>query len=485
VVLAAPVERAAAFVAGARASELVEEAPFSVGARLLGSGVIADSSFNHLIRPQEQRLRDGEAQRFGGLLDAADTPLGGRAVPALASGASSTGSVAVTIPASTVAGAYYVLAKADADGVVVETMESNNVAVALLYVGADLVVSSLSGPGTASPGATVTFTDTTTNRGAAPAPPSVTAYYISANATVDGGDTLVATRSVPALATGASHTGSVTFTIPAGLATGLYWILARANDGTLAVDAQPANNVFARQLLVGPDLVIASFTAPSVTAAGLSITVADTTRNQGGVAAGPSTTAFYLSTDLSLDAADVFLGSRPVPGLAAGETHSGTVVLVVPSDTPTGSYYLFARADSGDAVIESQETNNTYARIVRIGPDLGLSSLTLPTSIRAGSVMSVSDVTNNLGGATAGPSTTAYYLSTDVVLGAGDVLLGSRVVAALGAGMSDAGTVTLTVAASTPPGTYYVIGRADAADEVVEALETNNTYVRTIQVTAP
>jgi hypothetical protein len=30
-----------------------------------------------------------------------------------------------------------------------------------------------------------------------------------------------------------------------------------------------------------------------------------------------------------------------------------------------------------------------------------------------------------------------------------------------------------------------VIARADAADGVTEALETNNTYVRTIQVTAP
>jgi subtilase family serine protease len=94
-------------------------------------------------------------------------------------------------------------------------------------------------------------------------------------------------------------------------------------------------------------------------------------------------------------------------------------------------------------------------------------------------------VTRNQGGAAAGPSATAYYLSPDVVLGAGDVLLGGRVVPALAAGTSDAGTLTLTVAASTAPGTYYVIGRADAADEVVEAMETNNTYVRAIQVTAP
>ena len=419
------------------------------------------------------------------LLDGADTPLGGRAVPVLSSGTSSTGSVAVTIPASTVAGTYYVLAKADADGVAAETVESNNVALALLRIGADLAVSSLSGPGTASPGAAVIFTDTTTNRGAAGAPSSTTAYYLSANAAVDGGDTLVASRSVPALATGVSHTGSVTFTLPAGLPTGVYWILARANDGNTAVEADSTNNVLARQLLVGPDLVVASFTAPSVTAAAMVITLADAIRNQGGVAAGASTTAFYLSADPLLDASDPLLGTRTVPGLAAGETHSGTVVVVVPSGTPTGSYYLLARADSGGAVIESQEANNTYVRVIRIGPDLGVSSLTLPTSIRAGSVMSVTDVTHNQGGAAAGPSTTAYYLSADAVLDAGDVLLGGRAVPALAAGTSGAGTLTLTVTASTVPGTYYVIGRADAADGVIEALETNNTHVRAIPVTAP
>jgi subtilase family serine protease len=136
-------------------------------------------------------------------------------------------------------------------------------------------------------------------------------------------------------------------------------------------------------------------------------------------------------------------------------------------------------------VLESQETNNTYTRLIRIGPDLGVSSLTLPTSIRAGSVMSVTDVTLNQGGAGAAPSTTAYYLSADIALGAGDVLLGTRAIPALAAGTSDAATLTVTVPASTPPGTYYVIARADAADGVTEALETNNTYVRTIQVTAP
>jgi subtilase family serine protease len=62
------------------------------------------------------------------VLDAADLALApGRAVPDVAGGASSSGSTSVTIPAGTVPRSYYVIAKADGDGTVGESVESNNV----------------------------------------------------------------------------------------------------------------------------------------------------------------------------------------------------------------------------------------------------------------------------------------------------------------------------------------------------------------------
>ncbi|MBI5408189.1 MAG: hypothetical protein HZA14_02350 [Nitrospirae bacterium] len=57
--------------------------------------------------------------------DAGDTELGSRAVPALAAGASNAGSASVTLPTGTT-GAYYIIARADADAVVAETNETNN-----------------------------------------------------------------------------------------------------------------------------------------------------------------------------------------------------------------------------------------------------------------------------------------------------------------------------------------------------------------------
>jgi uncharacterized membrane protein len=64
------------------------------------------------------------------------------------------------------------------------------------------------------------------------------------------------------------------------------------------------------------------------------------------------------------------------------------------------------------------------------------------------------------------------------------VVVASRVIPALDPGVSDTGTTTLSVPAGTPPGSYYLIGRADSDGVVAESVETNNLFLRAIQVTA-
>jgi subtilase family serine protease len=58
--------------------------------------------------------------------DAADVALGSRAVPALPPSGTSNGTVSLTVPAGTPAALYYIIAVADADDVVAETVETNN-----------------------------------------------------------------------------------------------------------------------------------------------------------------------------------------------------------------------------------------------------------------------------------------------------------------------------------------------------------------------
>lgn len=67
-------------------------------------------------------------------MDAADTVLGARAIAALTGGGPDNGSTTVKIPAGTAPGMYYLLAKADADDVAREIVETNNVAARALQV---------------------------------------------------------------------------------------------------------------------------------------------------------------------------------------------------------------------------------------------------------------------------------------------------------------------------------------------------------------
>ena len=148
-------------------------------------------------------------------------------------------------------------------------------------------------------------------------------------------------------------------------------------------------------------------------------------------------------------------------------------------------YYILAQADADAVVVESQEGNNTALTSVRIGPDLILSALSTPTPATAGSTISVTDTTRNQGGDTAAASTTKLYLSTNTVLDAADVLLGSRTIPALAAGTSSTGTTAVTIPPGTAPGTYYLIAKSDADEAVAETHEGNNTAFTVLQVTSP
>jgi subtilase family serine protease len=410
-----------------------------------------------------------------------DALLGSRAIPALAGGALSSGSTSVTIPAGTATGNYTLFARADAGEAVSEAVEANNLLSRSLRIGPDLQVTSLAAPTATGAGASITLTDTTRNAGAGNAAASTTHIYLSSDWLLDAGDTLLASRAVPTLGPGASSTGSVTATIPAGMPGGAYYLIAVADGDNVVAEVVESNNSFNRNLLIGADLGMLALSAPTDSGAGVTITITDQTRNAGGGTAPATTTSFFLSTDATLDGGDVLLGSRAVPSLAGGGISTGSTSVTIPAGTATGLYTLIARADATDAVSETYENNNTTSATLRIGPDLTVSSLTVPTSAGAGTTISVTDSTRNAGGGASGASTTRYYLSTDGTPG-GDVELGSRAVPALAPSATSTGTVTLAIPAGTAGGSYFVIAVADADGAVPETNEGNNFTNRTMLV---
>ena len=421
-----------------------------------------------------------------GSLDASDIQLdGSRAVPALDAGASSAGSTSVTIPAGTGAGTYYLFAKSDADGVVPETVETNNTRVSAIAIGPDLVVSALQVPTAAAAGAVVSISDTVKNQGGGAAGASTTRFYLSLNASFDASDTLLnGSRAVPALAAGESSSGSTSVTIPAGLTTGTYYVIEQADADAAVGETSETNNTAVRAVLIGPDLVVSALQVPSAAAAGSVVQVTDTVKNQGAGAGGASTTRFYLSLNASFDTSDTLLdGNRTVPALGAGESSSGSTSITIPAGLSAGTYYVIEKADADGAVVETSETNNTAVRAVLIGPDLVVSALQVPSIAAAGSVVQVTDTVKNQGAGASGASTTIFYLSANPTLDTGDTLLdGSRGVAALAAGSSDTGTTSLTIPATASVGTWYIIAQADGGNAVAETSESNNAAARAVQI---
>ena len=114
----------------------------------------------------------------------------------MAAGIRSDVATSLRIPAATVPGLYYVIARSDWDAQVPEGVETNNVkSTASIKIGADLAISALTTPAGAVAGGTFNVTDTTANQGGGGAGPTATRFYLSVNSTLDATDVLLGSRT--------------------------------------------------------------------------------------------------------------------------------------------------------------------------------------------------------------------------------------------------------------------------------------------------
>ena len=325
---------------------------------------------------------------------------------------------------------------------------------------------------------------------------SRTQYYLSVDASKNAGDKLLGGRTVPALAPGGESTATVSVTIPANTLLGSYFLLACADDTGLLLESNETDNcrASATTVQVGrPDLVTTAVgNPPAAVVLGGSFPVTDTVRNESLYPAGASRVQYYLSLDTIKGTTDKLLsGARAVPILAAGATSSGGITgttVVVPTNTPAGTYFLMACADDARQVVESDENNNCRASTgqVQVGrPDLVSTAVSEPPATKVrGTSFSVTDTVENQSAFNAGASRVQYYLSLDGVKNAGDRLLsGFRTVAALAARAVSTGTMSVTIPAGTTAGSYFLLACADDAVQVIESVETNNCLASIGKVT--
>jgi hypothetical protein len=197
------------------------------------------------------------------------------------------------------------------------------------------------------------------------------AVYRSNDAVFDVGDTLItgAFNHTPALAASGTYTNSQGVNISAATAPGNYFLILRTDSDSQVNETNETNNAIAFAITVTKsDLVPTSFTVPANANPSQIISVSWTVENQGNGQTPASSwdDAIYRSTDPVFDGGDTFLTFFNHAGaLTAAANYSNTQNVTIPAGT--GNFYLILRTDSGLAVAETSEANNTFAAPIVVG----------------------------------------------------------------------------------------------------------------------
>jgi len=114
------------------------------------------------------------------------------------------------------------------------------------------------------------------------------------------------------------------------------------------------------------DVVLTNMSSPSAANAGDTITVEATVANQGGSLTGGIAVYVYLSLDNVLTTYDTYLIFDVILLLDAGESTLSSQNVTLPSNLPSGTYYIGTWADKDDAIPESNESNNKQIATISI-----------------------------------------------------------------------------------------------------------------------
>ncbi|GAB4152235.1 MAG: hypothetical protein Fur0021_16770 [Candidatus Promineifilaceae bacterium] len=237
-----------------------------------------------------------------------------------------------------------------------------------------------------------------------------------------------------------------------------------------------------------PDVTVASVTAPPTTFSGQPAQFTWVVNNDGdrGTTAASWTDRVYISLQPDFDAGSAtYLGQVTNPAyLGPGESYFNTGTFNLPQGI-SGDYYAFVLTDYGNAMRESDETNNTgrtpatFDVSLTPPPDLQVTALVGPPNTFSGSPIEITWVSSNegSGGTVAASWHDRVYLSADPVLNTNqDTNLGTfSHSGALAAGESYTRSVTVNVPQAIY-GDYYLFVTTDIYNNVYEfTSESNNT----------
>ncbi|MEZ6135593.1 MAG: CARDB domain-containing protein [Pirellulaceae bacterium] len=381
----------------------------------------------------------------------------------------------------------------DGDGIDGEPEDKFTTTIAIEL--ADLVITDISAPDTATNGQqiTVTWMVRNENTKAATAPWTDRVVFSSDQFYGNSDDVLLGNLIVTSdfERRDATYTGTVTGTLPFGV-TGEHRIFVVTDVGNTVRENDEVNNRSQRPITVDfarppADLIVDAITVPTSIGIGAPATVTWRVRNDGTAATDQATWVdrVYLSSNNTLGG-DVLLGTFEHNGvLAADASYTQTQTVVVPPSVSPGNYFILVQTDALNNLEEPGAEGNNVTASVRTPvtaqplPDLVINSVNLaagqiPTS---GEPLTVNWVGSNVGSASVEEAwTDRVYLSKDATLSGDDLLWGEREHSSV---LAVNATYNASVTAELPDGIsgdYFFIVVPDALKNIAEgAGETTGT----------
>ena len=277
---------------------------------------------------------------------------------------------------------------------------------------ADLVPIGVSCPSTVSTGQTLNYSFTIYNQGAGH--PNTGSWndkvYFCSNP-----DSLVNAMHIRTiyhnngLAPDDQYMVGETIGLPSNISEGSYYIYVVTDaDNQVFEYLYEDNNTYRSTTpftVIKPDLTVTNILADALFGVGQSVSISYTLKNQGAGAIENVTVndVVYLSPTENLSGAVQIASASHALSLGSDQTVTYNISAQVP-EIAEGTYYLFVLTDTGNALNESVEDNNSlYFHPVSVEhqplPDLTPSAFTVPSVIQAGEEATVEFDVNNIGDA--------------------------------------------------------------------------------------
>ena len=277
--------------------------------------------------------------------------------------------------------------------------------------------------------------------------------------------------------------------IDPGLAEGTYSYEISALYITPLGESDRSNSATVTIVNPMPDLLSDHLTIqPNPVLSGQSLLIQCHIHNHGTAASGPALVRGHFSADESLDPNDPVLFETALPALSAGQSYPVSQVYSLPTEIADGQWFILINADPGNAVPESNETNNltrSSFTVRKSYPDAEPIHIETQAFWYSGASIEVPVEIINNGPAQLNPVYNRLFLSLEDVWNGSSSLLCSFQSPVLSSGESYRVVLSFDIDGNIPPDQYYLVLEADYPDGQAEQDEWNNILFQPLALLRP